>query len=197
MKYCTLFFCTFLILFNKTAAQTTTTSKADYKYSKSFGLQGSLYLLEHPLGFYPGVTLSYSKNIVGNKRHQLAIFPQIGLLILPDVESRYIFTAALQYKYISKKRFEGNIFIGASYILTRLAFDRYEYENATLKNKGNLLHHAGPSAGFNLGYKVIKKKKYSISKQIGISFTKFNKSYTPSLFSGYKPAVNIGIILNK
>lgn len=197
MKFILLFCLTLFVFSVKINAQAILKENDGKGKPESFGLQGSLYLLEHPLGFYPGITLSYSKYVTGNNIHQLAVSPQFGLLIIPDVENKYIITAAFQYKYIAKKRVEANVFIGGNYILTRLAYDRYKYEDAEFKNKGNLLHKFAPSAGFNIGYKVIKRKSFSISPQLGLTVIKLNKSYTNSFFSGYKPSFNAGINLNK
>lgn len=185
------------VFFAKLNAQTAESGSEAKSKPQTFGINGSLYLLEHPLGFYPGISFSYSKYVTGSNRHQIALAPQFGLLIIPDVENKYIFTVALQYKYASKKRFEAFASIGANYVLTKLAFDRYEYEGTEFKNKGNLLHKIAPSAAFGVGYKIIKKKRFSISPQLGLSVIKFNKSYTNSLFSGYKPSFNIGITINK
>ncbi|MBY0479084.1 MAG: hypothetical protein K2Q24_15660 [Chitinophagaceae bacterium] len=181
----------------KIDAQSTVSGSKNKNKPQTFGIHGSLFLLEHPLGFYPGITFTYSKYVTGSNRHQIAVAPQFGLLVIPDVENKYIFTVALQYKYASKKRFEASASIGANYILTRLAFDRYEYEGTEFKNKGNLLHKIAPSAAFSVVYKIIKKKKFSISPQLGVSVIKFNKSYTNNLFTGYKPSFNIGININK
>ena len=165
--------------------------------TQSFGIQGGLSLLENPFVLYPVVQLSYSKPLIGSERHQLAIFPQIGAIFLPTIETKFLTSLSLQYKYISKKRFEANLFVGINYQLRKLAYDRYEYKNNALVNKGKLLHQYGPTVGFNIGYKVIKKKTYSITPFIGISVIKLNKNYVPNFFGGYKPSVFFGINLNK
>ncbi len=179
-------------------------SKAQHKvndktlfHSQSIGIQGGLSLLENPFVLYPVVNLSYSKTIFGHKKHQLAILPQVGAIFLPDIETKFLISTSLQYKYISKKRFEANMFLGVNYQLRRLAYDRYQFEDNVLKNKGRSLHQFGPTLGINIGYKVIKKEDFSISPFLGISLTKLNKNYQPNLFIGYKPSLTFGLTFNK
>ena len=164
---------------------------------ESYGIQYNPYLLEPPVYFYNGFTISYSKKIVGEKRVQLFVSPQIGRINIPNVEKKIIFSGILQYKYVSKKRFEASVSLGLNYILTRLDYDRYEYENNVFTNKGKLLHQIAPSTGFNVGYKVIKRQKFSLSPFVGVSIIKLNKTYQPNLFAGYKPDIIIGINLNR
>jgi hypothetical protein len=183
------------ILVCESKAQDKVNDKTSF-HSQSFGIQGGLTLLENPFVLYPVVNLSYSKTILGHKRHQLAILPQFGAIFLPDIETKVLISTSLQYKYISKKRFEANIFLGVNYQLRRLAYNRYQYEENILKKKGKSLHQFGPTLGVNLGYKVIKKQHFSLSPFLGISLTKLNKSYQPNLFVGYKPGLTFGLTFN-
>jgi hypothetical protein len=167
-------------------------------YSQSFGLQAGLSLLENPFVLYPIVGLSYSRTILGRGRHQLAILPQVSAIMLPNIETKLLISGSLQYKYVSRKRFEGSAFLGINYQLIRLGYDRYQFEDNILKYQGRYIHQFGPTTGINVGYKFIKKKNYSISPCFGISLTKLNKDYPQAnLFSGYKPSFTFGIILNK
>ena len=184
------------ILFCESKAQDKVNDRTSF-HSQSFGIQGGLTLLENPFVLYPTVSLSYSKTILGHKRHQLAFLPQFGAIFLPDIEKKILLSTSLQYKYISKKRFEANIFLGINYQLRRLAYDRYQFEDNTLKNKGKTLHQFGPTLGMNIGYKVIKKTNFSITPFLGISLTKLNKNYQPNLFVGYKPSLTFGLTFNK
>lgn len=163
---------------------------------QSFGIQGGFSLLENPFVLYPTVNLSYSKTILGHKRHQLAILPQLGAIILPSIETKYLLSTSLQYKYVSKKRFEANTYLGINFQLRRFAYDRYQFEDNKLTNKGKYLHQFGPTMGVNIGYKAIKKKAFSITPFLGISLTKLNKNYTPNLFTGYKPSITFGLTYN-
>ncbi len=194
-KYIFTFLFTF-ILFCESKAQNKLNDRTSF-HSQSFGIQGGLSLLENPLVLYPVVNLSYSRTILGHRRHQLAILPQIGAIFLPEIETKFLISNSLQYKYISQKRFEANIFLGVNYQLRALAYDRYQFEDNVLKNKGKFLHQFGPTLGLNIGYKVIKKQKFSISPLLGISLTKLNKNYQPDLFVGYKPSVTFGLTFNK
>lgn len=194
-KYFALFLL-FFLAFCKSKAQNTAKENPK-KNLQSFGIQGGLSLLENPFVLYPTVNLSYSKTILEHNRHQLAVFPQIGAIFLPTIENKYLLSVSLQYKYISKKRFEANFFLGINYQLRRLAYDRYQYEDNELKNKGKNLHHFGPTIGSNIGYKLIKKTTFSITPFLGVSLTKLNKNYKPDLFVGYKPSLTFGITLNK
>ncbi len=184
------------ILFCESKAQDKVNDRTTF-HSQSFGIQGGLTLLENPFVLYPVVNLSYSRTILGHKRHQLAILPQFGAIFLTDIEKKILISTSLQYKYISKKRFEANIFLGVNYQLRRFAYYRYQFEDNVLKNKGKSLHQFGPTLGINIGYKVIKKQKFSMSLFLGISLTKLNKNYQPNLFVGYKPSLTFGLTFNK
>ena len=166
-------------------------------HSQSFGIQGGLTLLENPFVLYPVVNLSYSRTVLGYERHQLAIFPQIGAIVLPTIETKFLTSLSLQYKYISEKRFEANVFLGVNYQLRSLAYDRYEFRDNALVNKGSVLSQFGPTAGLNIGYKIIKKQNFSISPFIGISATKLNDNYVADFFGGYKPSIAFGFNFNK
>lgn len=184
------------ILFCESKAQDKVNDRASF-HSQSFGIKGGLTLLENPFVLYPVVNLSYSRTILGHNRHQLAFLPQFGAIFLPGIEKKILLSTSLQYKYISKKRFEANIFLGINYQLRKLAYDRYQFEDNVLKNKGKYLHQFGPTLGVNIGYKVIKKQKFSITPFLGISLTKLNKNYQPNLFIGYKPSLTFGLTFNK
>lgn len=166
-------------------------------HRQSFGIQGGLILLGNPFVLYPTVNLAYSKTILGQKQHQLAVLPQIGVILLPDIETKFLFSTAIQYKYVGKKRLETSVFLGMNYQLRRLAYDRYAFEDNILKNKGKSRHQLGPTLGLNIGYKVIKKRNFSISPFMGVSLTKLNKNYPSNLLAGYKPSINLGINFNK
>jgi hypothetical protein len=185
-----------LVLLSKSKAQYTVNDRENF-HSQSFGIQGGLSLLENPFVLYPIINLSYSRTIIGFKKNQLAILTRVGAIILPDIETKFLVSTSLQYKYVSRKRFEADLFLGINYQLRRLAYDRYQFENNILENKGRLLHQFGPTAGINIGYKVIKKKSYSISPFLGVSLTKLNKIYQPDLFAGYKPSLTFGFTFNK
>jgi hypothetical protein len=163
----------------------------------SFGVQGGLTLLENPFVLYPNVNLSYSKTLGGNRRHRLALLYQLGTIFLPNIETKFLFSTTAQYKYISQKRFEAHIFLGLNNQLRRLAYDRYQFDGNTLKNKGRYLYQLGPIVGVNVGYKILKKENFSLTPFVSISLTKLNKNYQPSIFTGYKPSFSFGIILNK
>jgi hypothetical protein len=189
-------FISFFILPGENKAQIKQNDKTQF-HTQSFGIQGGLTLLENPFVLYPVLNLSYSKTFWGHKRHQLAALPQLGAIFLPGIETKFLISTSLQYKYISKRRFEANIFLGANYQLRKLAYDRYQFEDNVLKNKGRSLHQFGPALGVNIGYKIIKKQHFSVSPLLGISLTKLNKNYQPNLFVGYKPGLTFGLTYNK
>jgi hypothetical protein len=163
----------------------------------SFAIQGGLALLETPYVLYPSINLSYSKTIAGLKRHRLAILFQSGAIFIPDIETKFLFSVSAQYNYVSKKRFEANVFFGLNNQIRMLSYDRYEFDGNTLQNKGRFLYQPGPTIGMNIGYKVIKRERFSITPFVGISLTKLNKDYQKKIFTGYKPNVSFGITLNK
>jgi hypothetical protein len=163
----------------------------------SFGLHGGLTLLENPLVFYPHLHLSYSKTMMGANRHRLAVLYQLGGIFLPNIENKFLFSVSAQYKYVGKKRLEANVFLGLNNQLRRHAYDRYDYEGTELVNKGRYRYQLGPTAGINLGYKIVKRANYSVTPFVGLSLTKLNKDYQSKLFTGYKPSLAIGFTINK
>jgi hypothetical protein len=183
-------------IFSKIYAQNAGSYKNAF-HCQSFGLQGGLTLLENPFVLYPIINLSYSRTFMGEERHQLAILPQVGAILLPGIETKFLISTSLQYKYISRKRFEASVFLGINYQLRKLDYDRYQFENNMLVNQGSILHQVGPTTGINIGYKIIKKENYSVSPFIGISLTKLNKDYQSEAFTGYKPSFVFGININK
>lgn len=182
--------------FSKIYAQNAGNHKNSF-HSQIFGIQGGLTLLENPFVLYPIINLSYSRTFMGEERHQLALLPQFGAIFLPDIETKFLISTSLQYKYISRKRFEASAFLGINYQLRKLDYDRYQFENNVLVNKGSLLHQVGPTTGINIGYKIIKKENFSLSPFIGISFIKLDKDYQSDSFTGYKPNFVFGININK
>jgi hypothetical protein len=165
--------------------------------SQSFGLQGGLTLLENPFVLYPIINLSYSRTFMGEERHQLAVLPQVGAILLPGIETKFLISTSLQYKYISRKRFEASLFLGINYQLRKLDYDRYQFEDNMLVNKGSVLHQVGPTTGINIGYKIIKTENFSVSPFLGISLTKLDKGYQSAVFTGYRPSFVFGININK
>ena len=117
-----------------------TDSSRTAKYPKQyFGIQAGFSLLDFPFLLYPMINLSYSKTLMGNKKHQLSILPQFGAIFLSGIETKFLISNSIQYKYISKKRFEANVFLGINYQLRKLAYERYQFEDNDLKNKGKYL----------------------------------------------------------
>jgi hypothetical protein len=161
-------------------------------HEQSFGIQGGFILLENPFVLYPVINLSYSRTVWVQGRHQFLVMPQAGIILLPGIENKFLFSLSAQYKYVSEKRFEASLFAGMNYQLRQLKYDRYEFDGSGLKNKGNYLHQFGPVAGISAGYKLIKRKKFSISPQVHFSFIKLNKNYANGLLQGYKPFLSFG-----
>jgi hypothetical protein len=186
-----------ILLSTAALGQTTAESIPQQKSHESVSIIASLYLLEHPLAFYPGGTIVYAKKIGGSETHQIRLSPQLGFVSVPDVETKFIVTTALQYAYRPKAAFVADVYVGINYILSRLAYERYEYMNAELVSKGKTLHHWGPSVGMNLGFQFFRKRKYSIGPMLNLGLTRFNKSYTNNFFEGYKTNIGIGITVNK
>jgi hypothetical protein len=190
MKY--IYFLLFLCITKYTNAQENKQQKKTTK-SNSVGVQSNTYLIEHPLFFNRGISFNYSRSLVSRGKHHLELTPQLGYLNIPNIERKYMLGTLLQYKFIPKKRFylQGNL--GFNYILSALRYDRFEYENAQWVNKGNKLHHLGPTAGLGLGYKLFSKSKHAILPSIGFTTTQFDIDYNKNLFKNYKPSLNIGL----
>ncbi len=163
----------------------------------SLSVERRSFLLGHPLVFNGGWNVAFCKTFYGNEKHQLVFFPQIGYISEKNIQTRFIVNASVMYRFNSPKRFEAAVFLGANYILSRLAYDNYEYENNILVNKGKYSSWVAPSAGFRVGYKFVKKENYSLSPFIGFSTLRLNKSYVNSLIEGFKLAFSIGITYNR
>jgi hypothetical protein len=161
-----------------------------------FALQGGLTLLEAPVIFYPNIGISYSKTLLGKGIHQLAINPQVQLISIPTIESKFLLSANAEYKLQTKWRLEVNVFVGLNYQLRRFAYDRYEFKDGELENVGNLKHQIGPTLGSHLGYKILRRKNFSLSPYIGVSLTKLRNSYTNSFTEGFVPTAFFGLKLN-
>jgi hypothetical protein len=166
------------------------------KKYRSVGVQSNTYLIDHPLFFNRGTSITYTHDFFVKKRHHLAVMPQFGVLNIPNIEQKFIFSAALQYKFVGKRRFEAAAFVGVNYVLSKLDYDVFEYEGTALVNKGNTLNHFGPSAGVTLGFKVWKRPTYSITPFLGISVIQFGQTYPPNLFKNYRQSLNIGVNVN-
>lgn len=164
--------------------------------SQYISLQGGLTLLEAPVVFYPNIGISYSKTLLGKGVHQLAINPQFQFISLPTIESKFLLSANAEYKLQTKWRLEINVFVGLNYQLRRFAYDRYEFKDGKLENVGNLRHQVGPTLGTHLGYKILRRKNYSISPYLGFSLTKLRNSYTNSFTEGFVPSAFLGLKLS-
>ena len=145
---------------------------------------------------YPNIGISYSRTLIGKGVNQLAINPQFQLIRLPDVENKFLMSINLEYKLQTKWRLETNIYIGINYQLRRLAYDRYEYKDGSLKNIGNLRHQVGPTLGLQLGYKAFSRKAFSLSPFLGFSLTKLRNSYTHTFTDGFVPTAFLGLKFN-
>jgi hypothetical protein len=168
-----------------------------HKFSQQyFSLQGGLTLLEVPAVFYPNIGISYSKTILGKSVHQLAVNPQLQFISLPSIENKFLLSANAEYKLQTKWRFEFNVFVGVNYQMRRFAYDVYEFKDSSLQNVGNIKHQIGPAVGIHLGYKILRRKKYSIGPFIGVSLTKLRNSYNNSFKEGFVPTAFFGAKLN-
>ena len=166
------------------------------KFPKQYiSLQGGLTLLEAPVIFYPNIGISYSKTLLGKGVHQLAINPQFQFISLPTIENKFLLSANAEYKLQTKWRLEINVFVGLNYQLRRFEYDRYEFKDGKLKNVGNLKHQIGPTFGSHLGYKILRRKTFSLSPYLGFSLTKLRNSYTNSFTEGFVPSAFLGLKL--
>ena len=188
-------FLTLLICVGHTNGQVSSVERIQSQ-KQSFGIGGGLILLENPFVFYPVIHLSYSKGAWSKGRHQLQVTPQAGIVLLPAIETKFLFSLMAQYKYISEKRFEAGFFTGVNYQLRQLKYNRFEFNGSNLKSKGRYLHQFGPLAGISAGYKLIKRKNYSISPNLSFSLIKLNKNYSPAFLQGFKPLFSFGTNLN-
>jgi hypothetical protein len=167
------------------------------KFPKQYiSLQGGLTLLEAPVIFYPNIGISYSKTLLGKGVHQLAINPQFQFISLPTIENKFLLSANAEYKLQTKWRLEINVFVGLNYQLRRFAYDRYEFKDGKLENVGNLKHQIGPTFGSHLGYKILRRKTFSLSPYLGFSLTKLRNSYTNTFTEGFVPTALLGFKLN-
>lgn len=143
-----------------------------------------------------GFNAFYSWRLLGKNRHQVYISPQIGFVFDPDIQTRLLQTVSIDYNLNLSKRLELGAFFGVSHVLTKLAFDRYEYNtNGDFENKGKFRGQLSPSYGGKIGWKLIKKANYSISPYAALSFIKLDRSYNGNI-QGFKRSASIGLTLN-
>jgi len=143
-----------------------------------------------------GLNAFYSWQMLGNYRHQVYISPQIGFVLDPGIQTRLLQTVSIDYNLNLTKRLELGAFIGVSHVLTKLAFDRYEYnKNGDFENRGKFRGQLSPSYGAKIGWKLIKKANYSISPYAALSFIKLDRSYNGNI-QGFKRSASIGLTLN-
>lgn len=143
-----------------------------------------------------GFNAFYCWQILGNNKHQISISPQIGLLLDPNIQTRLLQTVSIDYNLNISKRLELGAFIGISHVLTKLAFDRYEYnDKGELENMGKFRGQLSPSFGGRIGWKVIRRSNYSISPYAALSFIKLDRSYDGSIL-GFKRSASIGLTYN-
>lgn len=176
----------------KSEVLTTSKQKFGFEYkSYGIGVLGS----EKGRG-RKGFNAFYSWQLLGNNRHQVYISPQIGFVFDQDIQTRLLQTVSIDYNLNLSKRLELGAFFGISHVLTKLAFDRYEYnKNGDFENKGKFRGQLSPSYGGKIGWKLIKKANYSISPYAALSFIKLDRSYNGNI-QGFKRSSSIGLTLN-
>ncbi|HEV7381742.1 MAG TPA: hypothetical protein VGN64_18225 [Dyadobacter sp.] len=143
-----------------------------------------------------GFNVFYAWKMLGNRRHQVCLSPQIGYISDPGIQTRVLQTVAVEYGLNSSKRFELGVSVGLSHVLTKLAFDRYEYnDNGDFVNEGRFRGQLSPSFRGRIGWKMIKKDHFSISPYVGLSFIKLDRSYNGSIL-GFKRSSSVGLTFN-
>lgn len=190
-------FCILLFQFNITSKAQTT--KNDGITKQKFGLEYKLYAIGNGTEtgpFRKGVNVFYSWKIIGNNRHQIYLSPQIGFIADPGIQSRLLQTVSVDYNLNVTKRLELGAFFGFGHILTKLNFDRYEYnKNGDFENKGKFRGQLSPSYGGRIGWKLFKKASYSITPYVGLSSIKIDRSYNGNI-KGFKGATSVGLTFN-
>lgn len=143
-----------------------------------------------------GLNAFYSWQILGSNKHQVSVSPQIGFVFDPGIQTRLLQTVSIDYNFNLSKRLELGAFFGVSHVLTKLAFDRYEYnKKGDFENRGKFRGQLSPSYGGKIGWKLIKKANYSISPYAALSFIKLDRSYNGNI-QGFKRSASIGLTLN-
>lgn len=134
--------------------------------------------------------------MLGNNKHQLYISPQIGYIADPGIQTRVLHTVSVDYNFNLSKRFEFGAFVGLSHVITRLAFDRYDYsDNGDFVNEGKFRGQLSPSYGGRVGWKLIKRDHFSISPYVSLSSIKLDRSYDGSIL-GFKRSSAVGLTFN-
>jgi hypothetical protein len=164
---------------------------------KSFGLCYGASLIFYPNGINPIYGLYYAQSLYGNNIHQIGFKGQLSSIILPDLETKFLFSNSIQYKYFSKKRFMWAISIGLNYQLRKFEYDKYEFRQNDLVKSGGYTHQVGPIWGTSFSHKIIKRNAFSMAGFIDYSRVKLNKSYHSNLLDGYKSLVTIGTMIVK
>lgn len=181
-----------------TIAQTSTENLADSR--QKFGVEYKSYGLgvsgTKQGRARKGFNAFYSWQILGNRKHQISVSPQIGYISDPGIQTRLLQTVSIDYTLNLSKRLELGAFVGLSHVLTKLAFDRYEYnENGDFENQGKFRGQLSPSYGGRIGWKVIKRDNFSVSPYVGLSFIKLDRTYNGNI-QGFKRASSVGLIFN-
>jgi hypothetical protein len=190
-------FCILLLQFNITSKAQKT--EDDRITKQKFGLEYKSYAIGNGTEagpFRKGLNVFYSWKIAGNTRHQIYISPQIGYLADPGIQTRLLQTVSLDYNLNVTKRLELVAFFGFGHILTKLNFDRYEYnQNGDFENKGKFHGQLSPSYGGRIGWKLFKRANYSITPYVGLSSIKIDRSYNGTI-KGFKGATSVGLTFN-
>lgn len=174
-------------------------SEKEVTSRQKFGLEYKSYAIgkgtEKGL-FRKGFNAFYSWQILGNNKHQISVSPQIGFVFDPGIQTRLLQTFAVDYNVNFTRRLEMGAFFALSHVLTKLDFDRYEYnKNGDFKNEGKFRRQFSPSYGGRIGWKLIKNANFSISPYVGLSFIKLDRSYNGTI-KGFKGTGAVGLSFN-
>ena len=155
------------------------------------------YLLDHPLLLYPGISIQYSYPFFSKGFHHFCYGPTLGFVSVPNVETRWLMGAGVHYTAKFTKRFFAGAELNGYYILTKLDYDRYEYDGqGNFVNQGRFLHRVAPGFALNFGWDIVRREKYQLGLLFQTRVIRFDKSYTNKFLEGFKQAFSLGVSLN-
>lgn len=154
-------------------------------------------LLNHPLLFSPGFNLRYNRQLIQKRWYKLSAVGSGTLVHTKNIDNRMVFGLGTDFCVTFFSRFRFVTGVRANYLLTVLAYDRYEYNaRGDWENKGRLLQKFSPGAEVRFEADLWQMRASTIGVFLGVRMTRFNESYRGKIFEGYVPTVSAGVQSN-
>lgn len=151
-------------------------------------------LLGHPLLLYPGFTLEYARPIASRGRQRLTLAPALGYVRVPERERRYLTRLSLQYRLQPLTWLELQLGMGLAYVLTRLDFERYDYDDqGNFSVQGRHIHRLAPTTDLRLAFALLRSERMILSPLLGLSLVRYDRSYRRRMLEGFQPSLSLGL----